>query len=173
MCLWVNPFVGIFLSYVILWLSSLGDDGPTTRQHPASCKCIWFCVPVKSSVDLPFPLIKFSQNWILAVTHCGQDAIWWHRSGATLTQVMACCMTAPSHYLNQYWLTVKCALLHWLTYIHVYFSLQHFATWFWNSKPFKLSHTTSDFYKGTVSMTHVFPANMPSTEMRDTFMDSV
>ena len=29
------------------------------------------------------------------------DAMWWHRSRSTLVQVMACCLTAPSHYLNQ------------------------------------------------------------------------
>ena len=32
------------------------------------------------------------------------DAIWGHRSGSTMFQVMACCLTAPSHYLNQCWL---------------------------------------------------------------------
>ena len=35
------------------------------------------------------------------------DAIWWHRSGSTLAQVMACCLTAPSHYLNQCWLIIN------------------------------------------------------------------
>ena len=30
------------------------------------------------------------------------DAIWGHRSGSTLAQVMACCLMAPSHYLNQF-----------------------------------------------------------------------
>ena len=34
------------------------------------------------------------------------DAIWRHRSGSTLAQVMACCLTAPSHYLNQCWLVI-------------------------------------------------------------------
>ena len=29
------------------------------------------------------------------------DDIWGHRSRSTLTQVMACCLTAPSHYLSQ------------------------------------------------------------------------
>ena len=29
------------------------------------------------------------------------DAIWRWRSWSTLVQVMACCPTAPSHYLNQ------------------------------------------------------------------------
>ena len=32
------------------------------------------------------------------------DAKWRHRFGSTLAQVMACCLTAPSHYLNQCWL---------------------------------------------------------------------
>ena len=27
------------------------------------------------------------------------DTIWWHRSGSTLAQIMACCPMAPSHYL--------------------------------------------------------------------------
>ena len=35
------------------------------------------------------------------------DAIWRHRSESTLDQVMACCLTAPSHYLNQCWLISK------------------------------------------------------------------
>ena len=35
------------------------------------------------------------------------DTIWWHRFGSTLAQVMACCLTAPSHYLNQYWVVIK------------------------------------------------------------------
>ena len=29
------------------------------------------------------------------------DAIWRHRTESTLAQAMACCLTAPSHYLNQ------------------------------------------------------------------------
>ena len=35
------------------------------------------------------------------------DAIWQHRSGSTSAQVMACCLTAPSHYLNQCWLIIS------------------------------------------------------------------
>ena len=35
------------------------------------------------------------------------DAIWRQRSGSTFAQVMACCLTAPSHYLNQCWLIVS------------------------------------------------------------------
>ena len=35
------------------------------------------------------------------------DAIWRQKSGSTLVQVMACCLTAPSHYLNQCWLIIS------------------------------------------------------------------
>ena len=30
--------------------------------------------------------------------------ISWHRSESTLAKVIACCLTAPSHYLNQCWI---------------------------------------------------------------------
>ena len=35
------------------------------------------------------------------------DAPWRHGTRSTLAQVMACCLTAPSHYLNQCWLIVS------------------------------------------------------------------
>ena len=34
------------------------------------------------------------------------------RSWSTLAQVMACCLTAPSHHLNKFWFIIKCALWH-------------------------------------------------------------
>ena len=34
------------------------------------------------------------------------DAIWWHKTGSPLAQVMACCLMAPSHYLKQCWLII-------------------------------------------------------------------
>ena len=40
------------------------------------------------------------------------DAIWRQRSGSTLAQVMACCLTAPSHCLNQCWLIISKVLWH-------------------------------------------------------------
>ena len=33
------------------------------------------------------------------------DAIWRHRFRSVLAQVVACCLMAPSHYLNQCWLS--------------------------------------------------------------------
>ena len=37
--------------------------------------------------------------------HCG--VIWRRRSWSTFVQVMACCQTAPSHYLSQCWLIIN------------------------------------------------------------------
>ena len=34
------------------------------------------------------------------------DTIWRHGTRSALAQVMACCLTAPSHYLNQCWLII-------------------------------------------------------------------
>ena len=40
---------------------------------------------------------SFNSLWL-------SDAVWsLSGSGSTLVQVMACCLMAPSHYLNQYW----------------------------------------------------------------------
>ena len=39
-------------------------------------------------------------------------AIWQHRSGSTLAQVMACCLMVSSHYLNQCWLIIDGVLWH-------------------------------------------------------------
>ena len=35
------------------------------------------------------------------------DAIWRQKTESTLAPVMACCLTAPSHYLHQCWLIIS------------------------------------------------------------------
>ena len=39
------------------------------------------------------------------------DTIYRQRTGSTLVQVMACCLMAPSHYLNQCWFIIS--KVHW------------------------------------------------------------
>ena len=41
-----------------------------------------------------------------------RDAIWQQGTESTLAQVMAWCLTAPSHYLNQCWLIISKVLWH-------------------------------------------------------------
>ena len=47
-------------------------------------------------------------NRVILINSLGSGgAILRWRSWSTLVQVMACCLTAPSHYLNQCWLIVR------------------------------------------------------------------
>ena len=49
--------------------------------------------------------------WLHAIQNINSlwphDAVWQHRSGSKLAQVMAWCLIAPSHYLNQCWLIIS------------------------------------------------------------------
>ena len=68
-------------------------------------------------VSLPTHICVIRPQWvkITAASPRGQrvnslgpsDAIWRQRSGSTLAQLMACCLMAPSHYLNQCWLIIS------------------------------------------------------------------
>ena len=46
-----------------------------------------------------------SPQWVNSL--CPSDSIWRHRTGSALDQVMACCLMAPSHHLNQCWLFIS------------------------------------------------------------------
>ena len=46
-------------------------------------------------------------SWIPGLTHCGLVMPYSDRFGSTLAQVMAWCLTAPSHHLNQCWLCIS------------------------------------------------------------------
>ena len=54
---------------------------------------------------------KMQQRWSMAEKCVNSlwpnDTIWRQRSGSTLAQVMACCLTAPSLYPNQCWLIIS------------------------------------------------------------------
>ena len=41
-----------------------------------------------------------------------KDYIWPQKSGSTLAQIMGCCLSAPSHCLNQCWIFNKGVLCH-------------------------------------------------------------
>ena len=61
----------------------------------------------------------FGRSWVYLIQiHKMLNSLWhrddirgW-RSWSTQVQVMACCLTAPSHYLNQCWLTISEVLWH-------------------------------------------------------------
>ena len=49
--------------------------------------------------------ILYRHHWVNLLWP--SDTIWQQRSGSTLAQVLACCLSAPSHYLNQCWLIIS------------------------------------------------------------------
>ena len=55
---------------------------------------------------------NFKDNTVNACSLWTKVAIWWQRSGSTLAQVMACCLTVPSHYLDQSSLIISKVLWH-------------------------------------------------------------
>ena len=56
-------------------------------------------------LNLLMPICVIRPQWINSLWP--SDAIWQHISESTLAQVMACCLMAPSHYLNQCWLIIS------------------------------------------------------------------
>ena len=70
---------------------------------PGKWSCYFKCVNLKNNRGIDILSINSLRP---------SDAIWWHRSGSTLAQVMAWCLTAPSHHLNQCWLIISVVQWH-------------------------------------------------------------
>ena len=77
------------------WIWSTWCELLTSRKYDTKIK-------IKSLIHCHENLFLIYQiNMIEINSLRPSDAIWRQRSGSTLVQVMACCLTAPSHYLNQ------------------------------------------------------------------------
>ena len=77
-------------------------SGPVNSPHewPVTRKMFPFDDVIMSILEK-----KYHKTAILHINPLGPSyTTWQHRSGSTSTQVMICCLTAPSHYLNQCWL---------------------------------------------------------------------
>ena len=88
------------------WMpQDLTDDKSTLFQVMLSAfrqQAIYLCQCWHSSTS-PYGITRpqwFNSLW-------PSDAIWRQRSGSILDQVMACCLMALSHYLNQCWLIIS------------------------------------------------------------------
>ena len=55
---------------------------------------------------------NWKKMWLCINSLWPSDVIWQQGSRSTLAQVMACCLTAPSHYLKQCWLMISGVLWH-------------------------------------------------------------
>ena len=107
---------GICCEIALIWMSlDFTDDQSTLVQVMAWCgqatsHYLSQCWPRSLS---PYGLTR--PQWVNQMYFNSiwpSDAIWHHRAWSTLVQVMACCLTAPSHYLNQCWLIISEVLWH-------------------------------------------------------------
>ena len=97
----------------------VAHDARSTQGFASSSEGMKLCLvisgecrdqSVTSSITGQSRWILYNQlkSLITAFNFLGpSDAIWRQRSGSTLAQVMACCLMAPSHYLNQCWLIIR------------------------------------------------------------------
>ena len=76
------------------------------------CQCLLLCLSVLL-LKIRISDMLFNEHkqfiWCIHLINSllPSDSIWRQRSGSTLAQVMACCLSAPSHYLNQCWLIIS------------------------------------------------------------------
>ena len=96
-----SPRVIIEVLMLVCWVIELSSI-VSRRQYEFTC---WYLQLQEDHIQM-----KKSLTWVNSLLP--SDVIWQHRFGTTLVQVMACCLTAPSHYLNQFWLTISEVLWH-------------------------------------------------------------
>ena len=108
--------------------------GTTSKELSVATRNVWMARPSSSQE----PTVVWARNsrriwpgevgtttsrWIDSLWP--KDAIWHLRTWSTLVQVMACCLMAPSHYLNQCWLIICEVVWHykkcsWINPQHVF-----------------------------------------------------
>ena len=109
----LKPFIledqGLFIlhtQYHCCWCP--GD----TRSQGISSHGIDLAIPEYSrlstrGVNKSYSAMESCYSYSIVNSLWPSDAMWWHRSGSTLAHVMACCLSAPSHYLIQCWLIIS------------------------------------------------------------------
>ena len=89
---WIQFFIELIFQIISTWVSS--------EQIFCIKIDVWVQICNKGSFRMYLRHIPCARRYPLWPS----DAIWRQRSGSTLAQVVAWCLTAPSHYLNQCWL---------------------------------------------------------------------
>ena len=78
-------------------------------RRPWSAK---FGFPSLSYINFGKIVLRSGKFQLLFYSLGPSDAIWRWRFWSMLVQVMACCLTAPSHYLTQCWSSVRSCGIH-------------------------------------------------------------
>ena len=90
-------------SFTDQWLGIYGQIlSPSLYTQRITHTCTYF-VGITPKIHIPICHLTHGHVNLLGPS----DAILRPKSGSTLAQVMACWLTAPSHYLNQCWLIIS------------------------------------------------------------------
>ena len=103
-----------YISSVLVWISlKFVSRGPIGKKTWLVQVMAWFQKGEKPLPELMSSESHYSCQCIAIINSLWpSDAIWYQRSGSTLAKVMACCLMAPSHCPNQYWLLITEVLWH-------------------------------------------------------------
>ena len=107
------------------WVNTLTNRTFQWRLHIVFIKFLWSLFRCFYKISMKFVheiIIHNKQSLLVVMTWCQagdrpllepvinslspSDAIYWKRYWSTMVQIMAWCLMAPSHYLNQYWLEI-------------------------------------------------------------------
>ena len=100
------------------WISPQNSSNAELRCFLLFLACVSYWTNIKVASDLRHHCTDvMALEWIFYLMSVytkslfnslwPSGALWRQRSGSTLAQVMACCLTAPSHCLNQCWLIIS------------------------------------------------------------------
>ena len=116
---WIKLFTSEKTGEIRKWLSAFTNssdakEGILWLNWWISCLLMPWLLKAPVHLQVQYWLCRTdNMYWCSRVNSLGpSDAIWHCRSWSTLVQVMAYCLTAPSHYLNQCWLIISKVLLH-------------------------------------------------------------
>ena len=112
---WPWPWPWIYkVKYGICYISTKSGPKIRCKDLPDSDQGDFRCLRAVDSSSLythfcDFTCQKWQNKTVQSIINSlgPSDAMWWQRSVSPLAQVMACCLTAPSHYLNQCWLVIS------------------------------------------------------------------
>ena len=98
-CAWINGWVNI---------REVGDLRHHRTHYDVTLTYIigqhWFRWWLLSPSLVPSH--NTNQSWAIVNSWWPSDDLWCWKSWWTMVQVMACCLVAPGHYLNQCWLII-------------------------------------------------------------------
>ena len=111
-----NAYFVFILSCLLSKNTISNETKPATSHHLNQWWLVYLHIYASHSLnDLTMVMIMaccLIISWTNINSLWPNDAIWGHRSASTLSQVMACCLTAPSHHLDQCWLIIRKIQLH-------------------------------------------------------------